>query len=100
MLAGWNFSVLTDDWNNGTLHYNTGRVGAPDLPTASVLVRLPVGSTLTMNDFTIGEYLWREAIPDDFPLAPVVAGWAKDHSWPGYEPDEKTYSADAFYRGG
>ncbi|MBQ6742331.1 MAG: T9SS type A sorting domain-containing protein [Bacteroidales bacterium] len=100
MLAGWNFSVLTDDWNNGTLHYNTGRVGAPDLPTASVLMRLPVGSTLTMNDFTIGEYLWREAIPDDFPLAPVVAGWAKDHSWPGYEPDEKTYSADAFYRGG
>ena len=100
MLAGGNFSVLTDDWNNGTLHYNTGRVGAPDLPTASVLARLPVGSTLTMNNFTIGEHLWREAIPDDFPLAPVVAGWAKDHSWPGYEPDEKTYSADAFYRGG
>lgn len=100
MLVGWNFSVLLDDTDNTPLHFNTGSVGAPDLPTASTLVHLPVGSTLTVNGIDIGEFHWEEMVPNDFPLAPVTRAWAKDQEWPGYEPDEKIYSTDAFYRGG
>ncbi len=100
MLAGWDFSVLFDDHHTGTLHFNTGRVGAPDLPTASALIHLPAGSQLTVDDMETAEYRWKGMVPPDFPLAPVIEGWAKDQGWPGYEPDKKIYATDAFYRGG
>lgn len=96
-LVGWNFSRMT---SNG-MSFGTGRENAPDLPTASMLLRLPTGSTLKVSDIAekkITETLWPEL--REYPLAPVVRGWAKDQSWPGYEPDTKIYETDGYYRSG
>lgn len=100
MTVGWSFSVLFDDWHTGTLHFNTGKVGAPDLPTTSTLIFLPAGSILEVKDFNMGEFLWKGMVPSDLPLVPVISAWSKEQGWPGYEPDEKIYATDTFYRGG
>lgn len=99
-VAGWNYSELFDDTYSGILHFNTGKVGAPDLPTVSALVHLPAGSTLTVKDVKIDEYRWEGMVSPHMPLAPVIEAWSKDQGWPGYEPDKKVYSTDTFYRGG
>ena len=100
MVVGWGFSMLFDDWQTGTLHFSTGKVGSPDLPTVSTLLFVPMGSTLEVRNFEIGEYHWKEMVPTDMPLAPAIQAWSKEQGWPGYEPNEKIYSTDAFYRGG
>lgn len=99
MTVGWSFSALFDDWRTNTLHFNTGKVGAPDLPTTGILTFLPAGSTLEVKDLNIGEYLWKAMVPRDLPLAPVISAWSKEQGWPGYEPDEKIYASNVFYRG-
>ena len=92
--------MLFDDWQTGTLRFNTGKVGAPDLPTVSTLLFVPMGSTLEVRNFEIGEYHWKEMVHTDMPLAPAIRAWSKEQGWPGYEPNEKIYATDAFYRGG
>ena len=76
----------------------TGLAGCPDLPTLSILVRLPAGSTLTASDVTVDEAIEEPSFAR--PLAPVTEGWAKDQPRPDYHPDAKVYTTDDFYRGG
>lgn len=90
------FSRLT--WEGMTL--GTGRVGAPDLPVLSALVRLPRGSRLEVKGVEADSAVWDRAVPEGRPLAPVTEGWVKDGPQPGYGPDAKVYGSRAPYRGG
>ena len=99
------FSVGTGDNHYGLLQADgmtagNGEVGKPDLPTLSTLVRLPRGSRLALSTMTGEETTWDSAVHRGWPLAPVVGAHVKNGAWPGYNPDKKTYSTDAYYRGG
>ena len=79
------------------MSFGTGRVGCPDLPTLSTLVRLPKGSSLTVREFATGlTTMWHHGKP----VAPVREGWFKDQPEPPYRPDEKVYASPEPYRGG
>ena len=78
----------------------TGRVGAPDLPSLSALVRLPQGSSLEVKEVEADSTVWEGAVPEGKPLAPVTEGWVKDGPQPEYKPDEKVYGSHVAYRGG
>lgn len=83
-----------------SLFFSTDRTGTPDLPTLSTLVSLPRGSSLTVEAVDTCNILWENVIDKNHRLVPVVEGWAKDSSWPGYHPDEKIYGTDTSYLGG
>ena len=74
--------------------------GQPALPSLSTLVRLPKGSTLSIGTLRSSQELELEIAPDVPPFAPVTRPWAKDSERPPYEPDAKTYAADAYVRNG
>lgn len=79
------------------MSFGTGRVGCPDLPTLSTLVRLPKGSSLTVREFATGlTTVWHHGKP----VAPVREGWFKDQPEPPYRPDEKVYASPEPHRGG
>lgn len=77
-----------------------GPIGHPDLPTASILIHLPQGSTLEVNSVKSNGKTDKGWIDPQKPLAPVTRAWLKDQPWPGYEPDKKVYETDAFHRNG
>ena len=77
-----------------------GSIGSPDLPTASILVHIPAGGTLTVQDATIEGRIVEIFVPADSTLAPIDEGWVKGRPRPGHYPDMKIYGADGFYRGG
>lgn len=95
-LTGWNFSVMECQG----MSLGNGLVGAPNLPTASTLVRLPAGSRLTVGRVESDSVKTEDFVPEGFPFAPVTRAWSKTHGWPGYEPDEKIYATDEYHRGG
>lgn len=95
-LTGWNFSVMECQGMN----FGNGLVGAPNLPTASTLIRLPAGSRLTVGRVVADSVEAEDFVPEGFPIAPVTRAWSKTHGWPGYEPDEKIYATDEYHRGG
>lgn len=95
-LTGWNFSVMECQG----MSLGNGLVGAPNLPTASTLVRLPAGSRLTVGRVESDSVEAEDFVPEGFPIAPVTRAWSKTHGWPGYEPDEKIYATDKYHRGG
>ena len=95
-LTGWNFSVMECQG----MSLGNGLVGAPNLPTASTLVRLPAGSRLTVGRVESDSVKTEDFVPEGFPIAPVTRAWSKTHGWPGYEPDEKIYATDEYHRGG
>lgn len=95
-LTGWNFSVMECQG----MSLGNGLVGAPNLPTASTLVRLPAGSRLTVGRVESDSVKAEDFVPEGFPIAPVTRAWSKTHGWPGYEPDEKIYATDEYHRGG
>ena len=95
-LTGWNFSVMECQG----MSLGNGLVGAPNLPTASTLVRLPAGSRLTVGRVESDSVEAEDFVPEGFPIAPVTRAWSKTHGWPGYEPDEKIYATDEYHRGG
>ena len=80
--------------------YGTGRVGCPDLPTYSTLIRLPKGCSLAVKDVDAASPEWEDAVPLGKPLVPVAEGWVKDQPEPGYYPDTKVYRSTEGYRGG
>ena len=86
------------DWEG--MAFGTGRVGCPDLPSLSVLVRLPKGSSLEVKDVDALTTVWMRAVLYDRPLAPVTEGWVKDGPRPEYLPDAKVYGSWEPYRGG
>ena len=77
-----------------------GSIGSPDLPTASILVHIPAGGTLTVQDATIEGRIVEIFVPADSTLAPIDEGWVKGRPRPGHFPDMKIYGTDGFYRGG
>lgn len=83
-----------------SLAMGNGHVGHPDLPTFSVLIRLPQGSRLEVNSLTSKETTLEGLIAPDRFLVPVTEAWIKDQPQPEYHPDSKIYGDDAFYRGG
>ncbi|MBQ8703141.1 MAG: T9SS type A sorting domain-containing protein [Bacteroidales bacterium] len=78
----------------------TGRVGCPDLPSLSVLVSLPKGSTLEVTGVRSTGTVSMDVVPQGRPLAPVTEGWVKDGLPPDYCPDAKVYGSGDLYRGG
>lgn len=76
-----------------------GTPGQPALPTASTLVRLPKGSTLSVVEIS-GKEAEGEFSGGPILIAPITRGWAKDSERPPYEPDPKAYGTDAFLRNG
>lgn len=95
-LTGWNFSVMECQG----MSLGNGLVGAPNLPTASTLVRLPAGSRLTVGRVESDSVEAEDFVPEGFPIAPVTRAWSKTYGWPSYEPDEKIYATDEYHRGG
>ncbi len=79
------------------MHFAAGSVGAPALPTASTLVRLPKGSRLEVaaiegeHPFTLGTAA---------PLAPITDPWGKDSPPPDYHAVKEIYASGSWYRGG
>ena len=93
--------------DEGFLHFDpamgmnlaNGTPGQPALPTMSTLVRLPKGSTLSIEEIHPSQELELQLASEAPPLAPITRAWAKDTPRPPYEPDAKTYGADAFAGG-
>ena len=80
--------------------YGTGRVGTPDLPALTALVRLPKGCNLTVKDVDAVTTVWRDALPQGRPLAPVTEGWVKELPAPAYRANAKVYRSAEAWRGG
>lgn len=78
----------------------TGHVGCPDLPTASILVRLPEGCRLMLNHLDGDNLKSLAPINSHRILTPVTEGWVKDQPRPVYTPNLKVYETDEFYLGG
>ena len=76
------------------------REGSPALPVATRLVRLPRGSRLELEALETRHSEKTLTLPEGMLAAPAIGPWVKDSPWPGYNPDEKIYHANSYYRGG
>ena len=78
----------------------TGMVGCPDLPMATVLLRMPLGSSVEVGGVDGEEEEMGTARDPLRPLLPVAPAWIKGCAPPVAVADKEAYSTDALYRGG
>ena len=95
-IDGHDFSAIKAEG----MSFNNGTPGKPDLPTISTVVQLPYGSRLMLSEVAGNETIWDGEIPTDKPIAPATGAHPKDGDRPPFNPDHKTYTTDAYHRGG
>lgn len=98
MVVGWGYHRLINDG----LYLGNGPVGHPNLPTLSTLLRLPEGSTLTVNNIEVSEVVTEGffIFGKNCLVEPITEGWFKERGWPGYQPDSTIYATNGWYCGG